>query len=109
MMADKNYEEMLRARITELRLQKDVSEHRMSLDLDKGGAYIRGITNGSSLPSVSGLFHIIEYFDMTPAEFFLPFTEENDPNNALMEQIRKLDDSAREKVQIFVQWMTEQQ
>lgn len=32
-METKNHEEFIRARITELRLQKGVSEYRMSLDL----------------------------------------------------------------------------
>ena len=35
----------VRGRITDLRTQKDVSEHRMSLELGKSGSYIRGITN----------------------------------------------------------------
>ena len=42
------YEKYLRERITELRLQKNVSEHRMSLDLGRSGSYIRGITKGTA-------------------------------------------------------------
>lgn len=57
-------------RITELRLKKDVSEYQMSYDLGHNKNYIRAITSGRSLPSVKGLFAIIEYFEMTPAEFF---------------------------------------
>ena len=37
----------VRERITDLRTQKDVSEHRMSLELGKSGSYIRGITSGA--------------------------------------------------------------
>ena len=48
-MVTKDYEDFIRARITELRLKKNVSEHRMSMDLDKSGSYIRGITNGLSI------------------------------------------------------------
>ena len=51
-MTDTQYTDFVRTRITELRLKKDVSEHRMSLDLDKNGSYIRGITSGASMPSV---------------------------------------------------------
>lgn len=57
-------------RITELRLQKGVSEYQMSFDLGHNKNYIRTITSGRSLPSMEGLFAIIEYFEMTPVEFF---------------------------------------
>jgi len=62
------YVEFVRSRITELRVKKDVSEHKMSLDLDKSGSYIRGITSGASMPSVKELFNISEYFDMSPVD-----------------------------------------
>ena len=52
-MADtQQYDEFIRSRITELRMSKAVSEHRMSLDLGKSGSYIRGITSGAALPSL---------------------------------------------------------
>lgn len=57
-------------RITELRLKKGVSEYQMSYDLGHNKNYIRAITSGRSLPSVKELFAIIEYFEMTPVEFF---------------------------------------
>lgn len=71
-MDTKTYEDFIRTRITELRLQKGVSEHRMSLDLDKSGSYIRGISNGLSLPSVRELLNIMAYFNITPADFLCP-------------------------------------
>ena len=60
-MAITQYDDFIRQRITELRIEKDVSEHRMSLDLDKSGSYIRGITSGAALPSLKELFNIISY------------------------------------------------
>lgn len=57
-------------RITELRMKKSISEYQLSYDLGHNKNYIRAITSGRSLPSVQGLFAIIEYFEMTPAEFF---------------------------------------
>lgn len=57
-------------RITELRLKIGVSEYKMSYDLGHNKNYIRAITSGRSLPSVKELFAIIEYFQMTPSEFF---------------------------------------
>ena len=51
-------------------IKKGVSEYQMSYDLGRNKNYVRAITSGRSLPSVKGLFDIIEYFDMTPSEFF---------------------------------------
>ena len=60
----------IRERITELRMEKGVSEYQMSYDLGRNKNYIGTITSGRSMPSVSGLFDIMEYFEMTPVQFF---------------------------------------
>lgn len=104
-MADVQYEAQIRARITQLRLAKNVSEHRMSLDLDKSGSYIRGITSGVALPSLKELLRIIEYFEMTPAEFFAPMDETSTPYHTLCETLRTMDDTSLEKVIQFVSWI----
>ena len=104
-MADVQYEAKIRARITQLRLAKNVSEHRMSLDLDKSGSYIRGITSGVALPSLKELLRIIEYFEMTPAEFFAPMDETSTPYHTLCETLRTMDDASLEKVIQFVSWI----
>ena len=49
---DPQYDDFIRNRITELRISKNISEHKMSLDLDKNGLYIRGITSELALPSL---------------------------------------------------------
>ena len=90
-MESKICEELLRSRITDLRIKKDVSEHKMSLDLGKSGSYIRSITSGRSLPSAVELFNIIEYFDMTPAEFFEPFTDKKINSQAIIKTIQEAD------------------
>lgn len=100
------YDTLLRERITQLRVQKDVSEHRMSLELGKSGAYIRGITNGTALPSLRELFNIIEYFEMTPAEFFSGMTGEPTPRAALQDKLTKMSDEDIEKVSLFVSWIS---
>lgn len=86
------YTAALRNRITELRLQKDVSERQMSLDIGKSESYMGHISNGVSLPSVTELLNIISYFEMTPAEFFLPLTDRNLPLMQACEKLRKLDE-----------------
>lgn len=63
-------EDFLRKRISELRLQKGVSEYRMSTDLGHSKSYIQGITSGRSLLSWSEFFYMCDYFGITPAQFF---------------------------------------
>ncbi len=99
-------EDFIRTRITELRLKKDVSEHRMSLDLDKSGSYLRGISSGAALPSLKELFNIIAYFNMTPSEFFAPLDDKDTPYSKLCEKLRGLDDADLEKVDTFLTWIS---
>lgn len=104
-MPDIKYDDFIRSRITELRIKKDVSEHRMSLDLDKSGAYIRGITSGANMPSLKELFNIITYFEMTPAEFFAPLDNKDTPYHRLCDKLRNLTAEEIEKVNTFVDWI----
>lgn len=106
-MSNEKYIEFVRSRITELRVKKDISEHKMSLDLDKSGSYIRGITSGASMPSVKELFNISEYFDMSPVDFFAPLSAEDAPYNTICTRLRSLDDADLEKVSTFLDWITE--
>lgn len=104
-MANTQYDEFIRIRITELRIAKNISEHRMSLDLDKSGSYIRGITSGLALPSLKELFNIISYFNMTPAEFFAPIDDANTPYHELGEKLRTMSEEDLEKVKTFIGWI----
>lgn len=104
-MAEVKFDEFIRTRITELRIRKNVSEHKMSLELDRSGSYIRGITNGTALPSLKELFNIIAYFEMTPAEFFAPMSANDTPYHKLCERLGALTDEEIEKVNTFVDWI----
>lgn len=106
-MNTKAYEDFIRARITELRLQKGVSEHRMSMDLDKSGSYIRGITNGLSLPSVRELLKIMAYFNITPSDFFQPLQPKDTKLNQLFNRLYSLDDAKLDKVDVFINLIDE--
>lgn len=94
--------EFVRSRITELRIAKGVSEHRMSLDLDKCGSYIRGITSGRALPSLGELFNICTYFNMTPADFFAPLAAEDTSLAKLNKRLQSWSDEGIAKVIAFV-------
>ena len=63
-------EQFIRDRISKLREQKQVTERKMSLDLGHSTSYIRSITSGRSLPSMSEFLYICEYLGVTPMEFF---------------------------------------
>ena len=104
-MANTQYDEFIRIRITELRIAKNISEHKMSLDLDKSGSYIRGITSGAALPSLRELFNIISYFDMTPAEFFAPLDDTKTPYREMREKLRTMNEEELEKVSTFIGWI----
>ena len=86
-MVDDKY---IRDRITKLRMQKDISEYKMSLDMGHSAGYIRSITSGKNLPSMGEFLYMCEYFGITPAEFF----DENIPAplqlNELIESARTL-------------------
>ena len=104
-MANTQYDDFIRNRITELRILKNISEHKMSLDLDKSGSYIRGITSGAALPSLKELFNIISYFNMTPAEFFAPMDDADTPYRELCEKLRTMNEEDLEKVSTFIGWI----
>ena len=57
-------------RITELRMQRNVSECQMSLELGQSKSYVQSVTSGRSMPSVHQLFNIADYFDISLSEFF---------------------------------------
>lgn len=57
-------------RLTELRLNKDVSAREMSLSLGMSENYINGMENGVGLPNMTTFLIICDYFGITPGEFF---------------------------------------
>ena len=63
-------ESFIRKRITELRIQKNVSEYRMSMDLGHSKSYVQSISSGRALPSMSEFLAICDYFRITPVDFF---------------------------------------
>ena len=78
-------EQFIRSRLSGLREEKQVSERKMSLDLGHSTSYIRSITSGRTLPSMSEFLYICEYLGITPMEFF------NDRNNTSLMQQKAID------------------
>ena len=85
------YKEFTQNRITQLRMQKGVSARDMSLSLGQNDSYINRIENKKSLPSLSGLFYICEYFNITPQQFFDEGNAYPNQLAAIMEDLKKLD------------------
>ena len=86
-------EEFVRNRITQLRLQKGVSEYQMSYDLGHSRGYIYNISSGKSLPPLSEFFAICDYFGITPVEFFDEKTSNPELVQKAVEGLKQLDDS----------------
>jgi len=84
--------EFVRERITQLRLQKDVSEYKMSYDLGHSRGYINNISPGKTLPSMTEFFAICDYFGISPVEFF--DTKANNPklSRSVLEALEQLDE-----------------
>lgn len=85
-------EEFVRNRITQLRINKGLSEYQLSYNLGHSRGYINNITSGKSLPSMSEFFSICDYFNITPIEFF--DTKHSNPEllAKAIEEIHSLDD-----------------
>lgn len=100
-----HYEHFVRQRITELRLAADISEHRLSLDLGKSGSYIRGITNGSAMPSFREFFNLCDYFNISPVDFFAPLADQLTRYNQICARLRDFDEADLNKVDLFTSWI----
>lgn len=81
----------VRDRITQLRLQKGVSEYQMSYDLGHSRSYIYNISSGKSLPPMAEFLQICDYFEITPSQFFDTSLEEPVMLQTAIEELRKLD------------------
>lgn len=84
------FSEFVRERITALRVQKGVSEYKMSYDLGHSRGYINNISSGKTLPSMAEFFAICEYFGITPSEFFDPENKNPKLLNELIQTISML-------------------
>ena len=80
----------VRNRISQLRVNKGVSEYRMSSDLGHSKSYIQSISSGKALPSFSEFLYICEYLGVTPAEFFDASLVDPQPICKLKELAKKL-------------------
>lgn len=95
--------EFVRDRITQLRLQKGLSEYKMSYDLGHSRGYINNISSGKSLPSMNEFFAICEYFAITPIEFFNEEVSNPQMMSNIVADIQKLNDEDLDLVHKTIQ------
>ncbi len=82
----------IRDRITQLRLQKGVSEYKMSYDLGHSRSYIYNISSGKSLPPMGEFLQICDYFGITPSQFFEVSSENPALLQTAIDELKKLGD-----------------
>lgn len=87
------YEDFVRERITQLRLQKGVSEYQMSYDLGHSRGYVYNISSGKALPPLKEFFAICDYFEITPQQFFNDSTQHPQLLQKALDGISQLDET----------------
>lgn len=91
----------VRDRISTLRMQKGVSEYKMSLDLGHSKSYIQSISAGNALPSMSEFLYICDYLNVTPQQFFDEGLQQPRLVEELSQEIRCLPE---EDLQLLIQF-----
>lgn len=84
--------QFIRDRITQLRIQKGVSEYKMSYDLGHSRSYMYNISSGKSLPPMAEFLEICEYFGISPSQFFNDSSDNPALLQTAIEELKKLND-----------------
>lgn len=86
-------EDFVRERITNLRIEKGVSEYQMSYDLGHSRGYVYNISSGKALPPLKEFFAICDYFEITPQQFFDDSSKNPELIQKAIEGMKQLDES----------------
>ena len=92
-------EEYLRNKITQLRINKGLSEYQLSYELGHSRGYINNISSGKSMPSMSEFFAICNYFNITPSEFF---DEKHEHPEYLSKAIKEIQSLSDDDIQLLI-------
>ena len=93
-------------RLARLREKKGVSARDMSLSIGQNPGYINSIESGRTKPSLTGFFYICEYLGVSPTEFFDEGTENPSKLDAIVNDMRKLNDQQLEIIAALVKDLT---
>ena len=89
-------------RLARLREKKGVSARDMSLSIGQNAGYIHNIESGKSKPSITGFFYICEYLNVTPSEFFETESINPEKVNAIIKDLKKLDDKQLDTISALI-------
>lgn len=89
-------------RLSRLREKKGVSARDMSLSIGQNPGYINNIETGKSNPSLDGIFFICEYLGVTPSEFFDMESSNPSKLDAIIADMKKLNDRQLETIAALV-------
>jgi len=89
-------------RIATLRTKKGVSARDMSLTMGQNPGYINNIESGKSLPSLSGIFYICDYLNITPSELFDMDVENPEKLKGIIEDLKRLNDKQLDTIATLI-------
>ena len=89
-------------RLARLREKKGVSARDMSLSIGQNPGYINNIETGKSKPSLDGIFFICDYLEISPSEFFDIDSSNPSKINAIVEDMKKLNDQQLQTIAALV-------
>ena len=93
-------------RLAQLREKKNISAREMSLAIGQNPGYINNIESGKSLPSLPGVFYICDYLGISVSEFFDLDTKNPIKLDAIISDLKKLDDAQFENIANLVKSLT---
>ena len=97
-----DYVNYVSERIAKLRTAKDVSARDMSVSIGQNVNYINSIENRKAEPSLSGFFYILEYFGVSPHDFFDMGNQHPALLNELLSNAKQLDENELLHLSSFV-------
>ena len=89
-------------RLAQLREKKGVSARDMSLSMGQNPGYINNIESGKSLPSLTGIFYICDYLEVTPSEFFDLESKNPTKLDSVIKDLKHLDDKQLDTISTLV-------
>jgi transcriptional regulator with XRE-family HTH domain len=97
-----DYEQLFIKRLAELRQKRDLSARDMSLTVGQNVNYINHIENGKMMPSMQSFFYLCEYLNISPKDFFDFESSQPEKLNALIANLKKLDDDSLDNIASIV-------